>query len=158
MKLGEALALRADLQKRMHRVQALVLENATVQEGDAAAIDPGGLLGEYRRLADEHESLVRRINRTNVGARIDAFGEPLSLADAVVRRERIAREAKLLREVAREALPKRNRYLRTEVKHIPTLDVPRILAEADRLSKAHRELDTLVQRANWEVDMTDAAG
>jgi hypothetical protein len=155
MKLGEALALRADLQKRMHQVENLALENASVQEGDTPAVDPVALLAEYRRLAAEHEALVRRINRTNVGARIEAKGEALTLADAVVRRERLAREAKLLREVARGAMPSRNRYLRTEVKHVPAVDVQGVLADADRLSRAHRELDTLVQESNWQVEMIE---
>lgn len=61
MKLGEALALRADLQKRMNRMQALLRENATVQEGDVPVV---------------------------------------SATAAVVRRERLAREAAMLREVA----------------------------------------------------------
>lgn len=155
MKLGEALALRADLQKRMHQVEVLVRENATVQEGDTPAVDPAALLQEYRRLAAEHERLVQRINRTNVEARVTESDEPLTLADAVVRRERMAREAKLLREVARGALPTHNRYLRTEVKHVPVVDVPAMLADADRLSRAHRELDTLMQRTNWEVDVIE---
>jgi hypothetical protein len=155
MRLGEALALRADLQKRLNQVQALLLENATVQESDTPAVDPVALLKEYRQLAAEHEDLVRRINRTNVDARIVLGDEPMTLADVVVRRERLAREAKLLREVARGAMPARNRYLRTEVKHVPAVDVAAMLADADRLSRAHRELDALVQRTNWEVDVTE---
>jgi hypothetical protein len=69
MKLGEALALRADLQKRMHQMQARLFDNATVQEGDAPAIEPRALLDEYRAIAIQHEDLVRGINRTNLGVR-----------------------------------------------------------------------------------------
>lgn len=155
MMLGEALALRADLQKRMNRVQALLLENATVQEGDAPAVSASALLEEYRQLAAEHERLVRRINRTNVGARITIGEKTVTLADAVVRRERLAREATMLREVASQAGPKRSRFLRTEVKHVPTIDVADVLAQADRLSREHRELDTRVQQTNWAVDLIE---
>ena len=146
MKLGEALTLRADLQKRLNRVQALLLENATTQEGDTPAVAPVGLLEEYRRLATEH-------NRTNVGARVGGGGEELTLADAVVRRDRLAKEAGLLRDLAGQAMPRRSRYLHTEVKHVPAVDVADLLAQADRLSREHRELDTRVQQTNWEVDL-----
>jgi hypothetical protein len=155
VKLGEALALRADLQKRMNRVQAMALENATVQEGDTPAVSAAALLDEYRRLAAEHESIVRRINRTNLDARLTVGAETMSLADAVVRRERLARTASMLRDVAGHATPRQSRFLRTEVKHVPTIDVAGVLAQADGLSKEHRELDTRMQQANWEVELVE---
>ncbi|NIU79517.1 MAG: hypothetical protein GWN71_40070 [Gammaproteobacteria bacterium] len=116
---------------------------------------PDRLLEEYRALAKEHEAIVRRINRTNPGARIEFRDEPMSLADAVIRRERLAREAALLRDLAHRATPKANRFLHTEVKHVPTIDIAGTIAEADRLSKEHRELDARIQRANWEVELND---
>lgn len=155
MKLGEALALRADLQKRMNRVRELLLQNATVQEGDAPVVSATALLEEYRQLTREHEQLVRRINRTNIGAQVAMGDETLSLADAVVRRERLAREAGLLRDLASQATPSRNRFLRTEVKHVPTVDVAGLLAQADALSQGHRELDSRVQQVNWEVELAE---
>jgi len=155
MKLGEVLALRADLQKRMQQVQKMLLENATLQEGDTPTIDPARLLEQYRQLADEHERVVRRINRANVLAQVVFAGEAMSLADAVVRRERLARHAGVLRDLTARAMPERNRFLRTEVKHVPAFDVTATLAHADRLSREHRELDTTIQQANWEVDITE---
>lgn len=155
MKLGEALALRADLQKRMHQIKSLLLENATVQEGDAPVVDPRALLEEYRGVVLEHEGIVCRINRSNLEASIVVDGEAVTLADAVVRRERLAREAGLLRELAGHAIPNRSRWMRTEVKHVPTIDVAAVLGEADRLSKAHRELDTRLQQANWEAELIE---
>jgi hypothetical protein len=155
MKLGEALALRADLQKRANQIQALLYENASVQEGDRPAVEPETLLEEYARIAAEHEALVRRINRTNLMAEVVATAEPMTLADAVVRRDRLAREAKLLRDVASRATPKGSRYLRTEVKHVPTIAVADLLARADRLSRQHRELDVRIQQTNWEVEVIE---
>ncbi|MCI0435524.1 MAG: DIP1984 family protein [Gemmatimonadetes bacterium] len=155
MKLGEALALRADLQKRMHQVQTRLFENASVQEGDAPTIDPRALLDEHRAIAAEHEQLVRRINRTNSAVRIRVADDDVTLADAVLRRDRLARETGLLRELATRAVPSRNRFLRTQVKHVPTVDVAGVVAEADALSKAHRELDTRIQQSNWEADLID---
>lgn len=153
MKLGELLAQRADLQKRMQQVQKLVLDNATLQEGDAPTLEPTVLLAQYAQLAVEHESVVRLINRTNITARIQIAPEVLTLADAVVRRERLARHAGVLRDLTARAMPERSRFLRTEVKHIPAFDVAAVMEQADALSREHRELDTRIQRANWEVDV-----
>jgi hypothetical protein len=155
MKLGEALALRADLQKRMHQVQTRLYENASVQEGDAPSVDPRALLEEYRAILRDHEQVVRRINRANVNVRIRVDGEDATLADAIVRRERLAREAGVLRELASHAVPSRNRFLRTEVKHVPTVDVANTLAQADATSRTHRELDTRIQQANWETELIE---
>ena len=137
MKLGEALALRAELQKRMHQVQTRLLENASVQEGDTPALQPRELLAEYRAIVGEHERIVRRINRTNLVVRMRIDQEEATRAAAIVRRERLAREAGVLRELASHAVPSRNRFLRTEVRHVPTIDVAAVLAEADGLSQAH---------------------
>ena len=155
MKLGELLSIRADLQKRMHQVKELLLENATLQEGDSPTVDPTALLSQYRDLSAEHEQVVRRINRTNVGAMITTGGASMTLADAVVRRERIAKHAGVLRELTQRAMPGRSRWLRTEVKHVPAFDVASIVSAADTLSREHRELDTLIQKANWEVDVAE---
>jgi hypothetical protein len=152
MKLGELLALRADFQKRMHQLQQRLLDNATLQEGDVPVVDPVALLAQYRELADEHERVVRRINRTNTVTRVEIAPEVLSLADAVVRRERLARHAGVLRDLTARAMPERSRFLRTEIKHVPAFNVTAVMAEADALSREHRELDTRIQRANWEVD------
>jgi hypothetical protein len=72
-----------------------------------------------------------------------------------VHRDRLAREAGALRELAQRAMPKQARWMRTEVKHIATIDVARVLADADRISKAHRELDTLIQQANWQAELVE---
>ena len=153
MKLGELLALRADLQKRMAQTQRLLLDNATLQEGDTPTIDPTALLDQYRAMAQEHELVVRRINRTNIAARVEMQGESMTLADAVVRRERLAKHAGVLRDLTARAMPERNRFLRTEVKHVPAFDVAATLVQADRLSREHRDLDMRIQQVNWEVDV-----
>jgi hypothetical protein len=155
MKLGELLAHRAELQKRMQQLQKLLLDNATLQEGDTPTLDPTGLLAQYRDLSDEHERVVRQINRTNMVSRVQGTSESLTLADAVVRRERLARHAGMLRDLTARAMPERSRFLRTEVKHVPAFDVVAVMAQADELSREHRELDTRIQRANWEVDVIE---
>jgi hypothetical protein len=43
MKIAEALALRADLQKRLEQLKQRLVKNARIQEGDVPEEDPGEL-------------------------------------------------------------------------------------------------------------------
>jgi len=43
MKIAEALALRADLQKRLEQLKQRLVKNARIQEGDAPEEDPAEL-------------------------------------------------------------------------------------------------------------------
>ncbi|GII63589.1 hypothetical protein Skr01_36740 [Sphaerisporangium krabiense] len=47
------------------------------------------------------------------------------------------------------------RQLRSELKMIPALPVAALRAESDDLARQVREVDTLIQRTNWEVDLLD---
>jgi len=46
MKVAEALALRADLQKRLEQLKQRLVKNARVQEGDKREEDPAELQTE----------------------------------------------------------------------------------------------------------------
>lgn len=80
MKLAEALALRADLNKRMQQLRMRLQRNARAQEGDQPAEDPKALIAELEGVARELESLIQRINRTNSATELDAG---VTIADAI---------------------------------------------------------------------------
>ena len=65
MKLGEALARRAELQNRLGQVRDRLRISALVQEGDDPPEDPEPLLAELDEIADELEQLIAAINCTN---------------------------------------------------------------------------------------------
>ena len=85
MKLAEALAKRADLQRRIEQMRGRLQKSALVQEGESPPEDPQELLGEAERLVSELEGYVRSINRTNLSATL-ADGET-TLTDALARRD-----------------------------------------------------------------------
>ena len=70
MKLGEALARRADLQTRVTELRNRLTSSARIQEGEKPVEDPAVLLKEFEADADELESLVGRVNRANLGIRM----------------------------------------------------------------------------------------
>jgi hypothetical protein len=66
MTLGEALAVRADLQQRLTELRGRLLAVAKVQEGEAPAEQPDVLLAEFEQTAEQLRTLIARINRTNL--------------------------------------------------------------------------------------------
>ena len=149
MKLAEALILRADNQKRLSQLKARIVRVAKVQEGDQPSENPGELLREYDHVATELERLIRSINRTNLTT---PFESGTTLTDALASRDVLTMRLGLLRELAEEASVTENRYSRSEVKFISTVDVAAIQKQADDLSRRYRELDSRIQAMNWTTE------
>lgn len=83
MKIAEALALRADLQKRLEQLKQRLVRNARIQEGDTPEEDPAALQAELEKSARELTVLIQRINRTNAAS---PFGDG-TLADRLAERD-----------------------------------------------------------------------
>jgi hypothetical protein len=92
MKLSEALALRADTQKRIMQLRERLRASALVQEGEAPPEDPQELLAELDRLLGQLRDLVGRINRSNLAARLP---DGTSLTDALAARRSRKRSSRL---------------------------------------------------------------
>lgn len=145
MKIAEALALRADLQKRLERLKERLVRNARIQEGDTPEEDPNELQSEFETSARELTLLVQRINRTNAAS---PFGSG-TLADALAERDVLKLRYNAYRELANAASTSHGRTTRSEVKFISTVSVAAIQRKADNLAKEYRELDTRIQEADW---------
>ncbi|WP_412743702.1 DIP1984 family protein [Krasilnikovia sp. MM14-A1004] len=156
MKLAEALALRADAARRAEQLRARVAASARYQEGEAPAEDAAVLLTEAAEVLGELESLIRRINRTNAGTPLGTGGG--TLTDALARRDVLRLRHATVSSAADAAAgdgQRGYRQLRSELKMIPALPVAELRAQADDLARQLREVDTLIQRTNWEVDLLD---
>ena len=145
MKLAEALIHRADLKQRLAQLHERIVRNAKHQEGDPPAEDPNLLLEEFERTATEFETLIARVNRTNLEAKIDGG---ISVTQAIALRDGLLLRVSTYRKLAAEATVTSARGLKTEIKFVPSVDVRKTQAEADRLSRAHRELDARIQSVN----------
>ena len=152
MKLAEALILRADCKKRLEQLKARVIRNARVQEGDAPAEEPQGLLAEVERVARELADLVKRINRTNSAT---AFGDGLSLSDALAERDALGVRHRLYNELAQAASISQDRYTRSEVKYVSAVSVTDAQQRADELAREFRSLDARIQELNWKVELSE---
>ncbi|MFV2116155.1 DIP1984 family protein [Micromonospora sp. LOL_025] len=154
MKLAEALALRADAARRAEQLRARIAASARYQEGEAPAEDASALLAEAGEVLGGLESLIRRINRTNAATLVEGG----TLTDALARRDVLRMRHSLVTSAADAAAGEGQRgyrQLRSELKMIPALPVAELRRQADDLARQVREVDTLIQRTNWEVDLLD---
>jgi hypothetical protein len=154
MKLAEALALRADAARRAEQLRVRIAASARYQEGEPPAEDAAALLAEAAQALTELESLIRRINRTNAATRV---GDG-TLTDALARRDVLRLRHGLITAAADSAAGKDQRVfrqLRSELKMIPALRVAELRGQADDLARELREVDTLIQRSNWEADLLE---
>ncbi|WP_433064724.1 DIP1984 family protein [Dactylosporangium sp. CS-033363] len=155
MKLAEALALRADAARQVNQLQARITASARYQEGEEPAEDAAALLAEAGSRLGELEMLMRRINRTNSATQLAGGG---TLTDALARRDVLRFRHKLVTSAAGAAAGEGQRgvrQLRSELRMIAALPVAELRREADDLARELREVDTLIQRTNWEADLLD---
>ncbi|MGQ0287220.1 DIP1984 family protein [Pasteurellaceae bacterium 22721_9_1] len=150
MKLAEALMERADAQRRLAQLQQRLQQNAKHQEGETPAENPMELLAEYRQTADSLETLVVKINQAN---QTISLSNGLTMLQALAKRDRLKEEHSTLIRLAESALPEQDRYSRSEIKTLASVDIKAIRKQADQLAKQHRELDVLVQQANWQYEI-----
>jgi hypothetical protein len=152
MKLAEALAERADAQRRLAQLKQRVVLSARVQEGEEPPEDPRELLSEADRIVEQLEDLIKRINRTNASSEFEAGA---SVTEALARWDVLSIQRDLYAEAAQAASVRQDRYSRSEVKFVTTLNISALRRRADELSKEYRELDARLQAKNWEIELSE---
>ncbi|WP_438434932.1 DIP1984 family protein [Gorillibacterium sp. sgz500922] len=153
MKVAEALVLRADHQRKVAQLKQRLERVVKVQEGETPAEDPQVLLAELEQTLTELTGLIRKINKTNTRT---PFAGDLTISDALAERDRMMQHRKLLTDLLEEASIKQDRFSRSEVKYERTIDVGKLQAQIDELSKAYRELDFRIQEMNWTTDLLES--
>ncbi|MVX57736.1 DIP1984 family protein [Parasutterella muris] len=149
MKLAEALRERKELTSTIEVLRTRLLQNATIQEGTKPTEDPIEIMQALNNAVSRSIELICRINRTNSESVLD--GRPLG--DWVVERDQLMKKASVYREFANKAGSVVDRYSRSEILIIPTVNVKEYQKKADELAKEVRELDNKIQQANWNIDL-----
>lgn len=147
MKLAEALILRADQQRHVEQLKHRLICNAKVQEGDQPAEEPTMLIEEMEKTLKDLAKIVQRINKTNSNTKF----KKNTLTDALAIRDNLKMKCDIYRELCKTATVTQDRYSKSEVKFISTVNVADIQKIADRLAKEHRELDAAIQEINWST-------
>ncbi|MFK4788925.1 DIP1984 family protein [Microbacterium sp. ZW T5_56] len=155
MKLAEALALRADLQRRIEQLRSRIIQNARYQEGEPPAEDATDLLAEAERGVDRLRLLISAINTTNAAIDLGADG---TMTEALAARDTLRLHHSLLTAAADAASPGGFRQMRSELRQIAAFDVADVRTRADEVARRLRELDGRIQQANWLNDLREEAG
>ena len=150
MKLAEALIRRKALKENLDHLKLRLAKAARVQEGDTPPERPQDLLAAVEADLQELQALIIRINRGNLQATLP---DGTTLMEGIARRDILKLRRGILEALASSAQPTHDRYTRTEIKYISTVNVAEIRKEVDRLSKAYRELDAALQAVNWTAEI-----
>ena len=150
MKIAEALILRADCQKRFAQLKTRLLNNARVQEGDQPAEEPQELIAEIERVAQELLDLIQRINKTNSSTIVE---DGKTVSDLLAERDVIGLRRTAYAELAAGASARQDRFTRSEVKFVATVNVAEFQKRADGLAKEYREKDARIQELNWQTEL-----
>jgi hypothetical protein len=151
MKLAEALILRADCQKRIAQLQQRLIRSAKVQEGEQPPEAPQELLAELEAATAELTSLIQRINRTNSLTPL----QEKTLSDALAERDVLQLKRQAYERVMQEASIRQDRYSRSEVRFVSTVDIAQIQGTSDNLARDYRILDSQIQAQNWQTDLVE---
>ena len=93
--------------------------------------------------------MIYKINMTN--SLVDIHG--ISLTELLARRDVLKLKIGMLRNFLNTASAKLERYSRTEIKILSTVNVTAMQKDLDALSKELRETDEAIQEANWTNDL-----
>jgi hypothetical protein len=152
LKLAEGLVLRADTKKRIEQMRERLKASALVQDGEEPPENPQELFSELQRLLAQMTALVQRINRTNLQA---TLSDGRTLTEALAERDSLSLFFHVLETTATAATPKFDRMNRSEIKKVPTVRVAELRRQMDEVARQRRELDTLIQSANWTIDLLE---
>ena len=149
MKLAEALSIRKDLQTRISQLSARLASNVKVQEGDEPAEDPKELFKELDSCLKQLEEYIYRINLTNMRT---MSGEK-TLTQLMAERDVLTKRIEVMQNVFNQASLTNERYSRSEIKFVTTIDIKALRKQIDKLSSQLRQLDIEIQSINFATDL-----
>lgn len=155
MKLAEALLKVRAMKTDLNSLHSRIVKNIVVQEGEKPQENAEKLIDEFLEISGELSRLTRKIQKANSKNKVlDENDKPTdeTLQEALSRKESLIEIADKLREFASDAVPN-IRYSNSEIKTLPTVNVPKLIKKADIISKEARELDLLIQKTNWNIEI-----
>ncbi len=150
MKLAESLIDRSEIQKRITDLQNRIRENAVIQQDDAPLEDPAKLFEELIQCYSNLDDLNRRIIATNNST---IFEGNLKVCDALANRESLDKQIKDLGNIASAFSVKNNRFTKTEIKFVSTMNPGTIRIHIDALKDQRKKLDRKIQAMNWAIEL-----
>lgn len=151
MKLAEALAIRKDKQKKIEQLKSRVLNNVRIQEGDTPSENPKELMSEMDACLNDLFTLIFKINKTNM----NTVSDDRTITEMMAERDVLSMRVSSLRDIFNKASESQDRYSRSEIKMVTTIDIKPLGKQIDELSKQLRELDMKIQALNFTTELMD---
>lgn len=151
MKLAEALSLRSSLNDRLTELQKLLKDCLVVQEGDKPVASPLEVMEQINATTDELRILIYRINMTNSLTVVDDE----NLTSLLARRDVLKFRSNSIAEAMNAVRSRYDRYSRSEIKFVTTLNPMELREINDSLAKELRLLDLKIQSIGWSTDLID---
>lgn len=152
MFLAEALSIRKEQRTRLEDLKTRLLQSAVVQQGDRPPEDPEVLLMELEQQLEAFAQLMTRIHRTNLSARLP---DGRSITEAVAARDALDERVATLRKVAEHAGKVNERYVHSELRYVPMVNVALLRQDVDRSAQQRRRLDVAIQGVNWTTELVE---
>ncbi|WP_313296183.1 DIP1984 family protein [Diaphorobacter sp.] len=150
MKLAEALLLRADLKKKLASLRERITRSVLVQEGETSKESVEDLFAQSHSALQEQAELIRRINAANQTSRLP---DGRLLADVLVERDTLVARHALLSAAIAATHKDVDRYSQREIKWVAQIDVAALQKQMDDLAVKIRDINIVIQAANWHIDM-----
>ena len=151
MKLAEALSNGARLTEKVSQLRVRLNDCVKIQEGDTPAEQPEDVIAELDGTLDELRTLIYRINLTNTLAEV----EGQTITSLLARRDVLAMKAKTLGEALKVLTEREDRYNRSEIRFVRTVDVKDFRHIYDRSAAELRELDLKIQAVGWTTELVE---
>jgi len=152
MKLAEALSLRKDLEKRISGLKDRLENVARIQEGEEPSENPEELMTELDRCLEQLEQLIYNINVTNMKIVCE---DGRAMTKLLSERDILNKRISILRNTFDHASGSANRYCRSEVRMVTTIDVKSLRQKLDKHSLQYRQLDMMIQMLNFTNDLIE---
>ena len=81
----------------------------------------------------------------------------MTLTDALAQRDVLDLRYSIITSLADTAAVRVERYGRSEIRKISTVNVTELRRQLDEIARQRRELDTAVQATNWATDLIETA-
>lgn len=152
MKLAEALSLRKDLETKISKLRERLANNVRIQEGEEPAEDPEELLTELDTSLVQLEKLIYNINVTNIQL---VTKDGRQMTKMLAERDVLSKRIKVLQDTLDRAMSSNDRYSRSELRYITTIDIKALHQQLDKYSQKYRQLDMQIQQLNFMYDLVE---
>lgn len=151
MKLAEALSSRSALSDKVQQLRNRLKDCLKVQEGDTPAETPDSVIKELDLTLEDLQSLIYRINITNINTKIDGR----SITSLLAERDVLAMRVRILKDGLDYITERETRYNRNEIKYVRTVDVRNFRRVCDKSAAGLRELDLKIQSLSWTTELLE---